>query len=40
MEVCAGQGMHLAIEDIKESVKELRYYQKHIFIAPQGRPAY
>ncbi len=25
------QGMHTALEDIKESVNELRYYRKHLF---------
>lgn len=33
------KGTHTALTDIKESVKELRYYQGAIFKPPQGRPA-
>eukprot|EP00884_Botryococcus_braunii_P015861 jgi/Botrbrau1/2959/Bobra.0026s0027.1 len=32
------RGTHTALADIKESVKELRYYQGAIFKPPQGRP--
>jgi oligoribonuclease len=29
-----GQGSHRALDDIRESVKELAYYREHVFIPP------
>lgn len=36
------QGSHRALDDIRESVAELRYYREHIFVpvvAPENKPA-
>jgi oligoribonuclease len=28
-------GLHRALDDIRESIEELRYYREHVFIAPE-----
>jgi oligoribonuclease len=32
-------GSHRALDDIRESIVELRYYRDHLFIAAAGAPA-
>ena len=31
-----GQGSHRALDDIRESVKELAYYREHVFLPPEN----
>jgi oligoribonuclease len=31
-----GQGSHRALDDIRESVKELAYYREHVFVPPEN----
>ena len=31
-----GQGSHRALDDIRESVKELAYYREHVFVAAES----
>ncbi len=33
-----GQGSHRALDDIRESVKELAYYREHVFVAAPASP--
>ncbi len=30
-----GQGSHRALDDIRESIREMAYYREHVFVAPQ-----
>jgi oligoribonuclease len=34
-----GQGSHRALDDIRESVKELAYYREHVFVPPENAVA-
>ncbi len=34
-----GQGSHRALDDIRESVRELVYYREHVFLEPPVAPA-
>ncbi len=29
-----GQGSHRALDDIRESIREMAYYREHVFVAP------
>ena len=34
-----GQGSHRALDDIRESIREMAYYREHVFVAAQPAPA-
>jgi oligoribonuclease len=33
-----GQGSHRALDDIRESIREMAYYREHVFVAPPAGP--
>jgi oligoribonuclease len=33
-----GQGSHRALDDIRESIREMAYYREHVFVAPPAVP--
>ena len=34
-----GQGSHRALDDIRESIREMAYYREHVFVSPAPAPA-